>query len=86
MSEYLPVSPAEIAQQSIAAAEAGAAILGGHVRVGLEDSLYLDKGQMAENNAHQVAKIRHIIKQLSLEVATPHIVKIGINILWAGCL
>ncbi|NIB38797.1 3-keto-5-aminohexanoate cleavage protein [Pseudomaricurvus alkylphenolicus] len=47
------------------------AILGGHVRVGLEDSLYLGKGQMAENNAQQVAKIRHIVEQLSLEIASP---------------
>lgn len=47
------------------------AILGGHVRVGLEDSLYLGKGECAESNAQQVAKIRHILEQLSLEVATP---------------
>nr|WP_277345521.1 3-keto-5-aminohexanoate cleavage protein [Pseudomaricurvus alkylphenolicus] len=45
--------------------------MGGHVRVGLEDSLYLGKGQMAENNAQQVAKIRHIVEQLSLEIASP---------------
>ena len=44
---------------------------GGHVRVGLEDSLYLGKGQLAENNAAQVAKIRRIVEDLSLEVATP---------------
>lgn len=48
-----------------------AAMLGGSVRVGLEDSLYIAKGQMAENNAQQVAKIRRIVEELSLDVATP---------------
>jgi uncharacterized protein (DUF849 family) len=48
-----------------------AAMLGGSVRVGLEDSLYLSKGKLANNNAEQVAKIRRIVEELSLEVATP---------------
>ncbi len=48
-----------------------AAINGGNVRVGLEDSLFLGKGQLAKNNAEQVAKIRRIIEDMSLEVATP---------------
>src|SRR6201997_812430 len=48
-----------------------AAIMGSHVRVGLEDSLYLGKGQIAESNASQVTKIRGILEALSLEVATP---------------
>lgn len=48
-----------------------AAILGGHVRVGLEDSLYLGRGQLAPNCASQVLKIRHILEELSLEIATP---------------
>jgi len=48
-----------------------AAINGGNVRVGLEDSLFLGKGQLAKSNAEQVAKIRRIIEDLSLEVATP---------------
>jgi uncharacterized protein (DUF849 family) len=47
------------------------ALLGGCVRVGLEDSLYAGKGEMATSNAVQVAKIRRIIEELSLEVATP---------------
>jgi uncharacterized protein (DUF849 family) len=47
------------------------ALLGGNVRVGLEDSLYLGKGTLAKNNAEQVAKIRHILEELSLEIATP---------------
>jgi 3,5-dioxohexanoate:acetyl-CoA acetone transferase len=47
------------------------AIMGGHVRVGLEDSLYLAKGEPARSNADQVAKIRRILEELSLEIATP---------------
>jgi uncharacterized protein (DUF849 family) len=45
--------------------------MGGNVRVGLEDSLYLGKGQLAESNADQVRKIRRILEELSLEVASP---------------
>jgi uncharacterized protein (DUF849 family) len=47
------------------------AILGGSVRVGLEDSIYLAKGQLAQANADQVAKIARILRELSLEIATP---------------
>lgn len=47
------------------------AILGGNVRVGLEDNLYLGKGELARSNADQVAKIRRILEELSLTVATP---------------
>ena len=47
------------------------AILGGNVRVGLEDSLYISKGELAKSNAEQVSKIKHIVEDLSLEVATP---------------
>jgi len=47
------------------------AILGGNVRVGLEDSIHLEKGALAESNADQVAKIARILRELSLEVATP---------------
>jgi uncharacterized protein (DUF849 family) len=48
-----------------------AGILGGNVRVGLEDSLYIGKGKMATSNAQQVSKIRRILEDLSLEIATP---------------
>jgi uncharacterized protein (DUF849 family) len=48
-----------------------AGILGGNVRVGLEDSLYIGKGQLATSNAQQVAKIRRILEELSLEIASP---------------
>ena len=47
------------------------AIMGGHVRVGLEDSIYLEKGVIAKSNADQVRKIRRILEELSYEIATP---------------
>ncbi|HXR52849.1 MAG TPA: 3-keto-5-aminohexanoate cleavage protein [Steroidobacteraceae bacterium] len=48
-----------------------AALLGGNVRVGLEDSLYIGRGELARSNADQVAKICRILRELSLDVATP---------------
>lgn len=48
-----------------------AGMLGGNVRVGLEDSLWLGKGEAATSNAAQVQKIRRILEELSLEIATP---------------
>lgn len=47
------------------------ALLGGSVRVGLEDSLYAGRGQLATSNAEQVAKIRRILEELGLVIATP---------------
>jgi uncharacterized protein (DUF849 family) len=47
------------------------AIMGGNVRVGLEDNVYLGKGELAKSNADQVAKIVRILRELSLDVATP---------------
>ena len=47
------------------------AIMGGNVRVGLEDSVYLSKGVKAKTNAEQVRKIRRILEELSFEIATP---------------
>lgn len=47
------------------------AILGGHVRVGLEDSLMISRGTLARDNAEQVAKIRRIVEELGRTVATP---------------
>jgi uncharacterized protein (DUF849 family) len=47
------------------------AIMGGNVRVGLEDSLYAGKGRLATSNAEQVTIIRSIIENLSLEIASP---------------
>ncbi len=46
------------------------AVLGGHVRVGLEDGIYLRKGRLADSNEEQVAKMVRILDELSREVAT----------------
>jgi len=48
-----------------------AAAMGAHTRVGLEDGLYVGKGRLAPSNADQVRKIRRILDELSLEIATP---------------
>ncbi|MEO1788274.1 MAG: 3-keto-5-aminohexanoate cleavage protein [Pseudomonadota bacterium] len=45
--------------------------MGGHVRVGLEDSLFIKRGELATSNAQQVAKIRRIVEDLGSEIATP---------------
>ena len=121
MSDVLPVTPQEISDQSIATAEAGAAILhlharvpedgrptgdpeiynrflpqirqridavvnittggavtmtqaallGGHVRVGLEDSLFIERGQLAASNAQQVEKTVRILREIGHEPASP---------------
>jgi uncharacterized protein (DUF849 family) len=51
------------------------AVCGANVRVGLEDSVYVAKGRLATSNAEQVTKIRRILEDLSLEVATPEEVR-----------
>lgn len=56
------------AQMKVAAM---AASMGGHVRVGLEDSLWLGRGQLAPSNAAQVMRVRQIIEGLGLDVASP---------------
>jgi uncharacterized protein (DUF849 family) len=48
-----------------------AAAMGGNVRVGLEDSLWIGPGKLAESNAQQVTKARQIIEGLGLEIAAP---------------
>ncbi|MFG3756784.1 3-keto-5-aminohexanoate cleavage protein, partial [Klebsiella pneumoniae] len=48
-----------------------AAMPGGNVRVGLEDSLYIGPGKLATSNAEQVAKIRRIMEELGHAIATP---------------
>ncbi len=49
-----------------------AVMMGGNVRVGLEDSLFISKGKLATSNAEQVTKIRHIIEELGFEIANPN--------------
>lgn len=51
------------------------AILGGNVRVGLEDSLLINKNQLATSNAEQVSKIRRILEELGYEIASPQDVR-----------
>jgi 3,5-dioxohexanoate:acetyl-CoA acetone transferase len=48
-----------------------AVMMGGNVRVGLEDSLFIERGRLAESNAEQVRKVRRLIEELGYEVATP---------------
>ena len=48
-----------------------AAMMGGNVRVGLEDSIYLSKGVLAKSNAEQVIKIKKILEELGMQIATP---------------
>lgn len=48
-----------------------AALMGANVRVGLEDGLYISRGELAVSNAQQVAKIRRILEELGMEIATP---------------
>ena len=48
-----------------------AAMMGGNVRVGLEDSIYLEKGVLAKSNAEQVSKIRKILEELGMQIASP---------------
>jgi uncharacterized protein (DUF849 family) len=45
--------------------------MGGNVRVGMEDSLWIGPGQLARSNAEQVTKARQIVEGLGLEIATP---------------
>jgi uncharacterized protein (DUF849 family) len=52
-----------------------AATLGGNIRVGLEDSLYIGKGQLAKSNAEQVRAMRSILQSLSMEIARPEDVR-----------
>ena len=47
-----------------------AALLGGHVRVGLEDSLFIERGKLANSNAQQVAKIVDFLRSIDREPAT----------------
>jgi uncharacterized protein (DUF849 family) len=50
---------------------AQSAVMGGNVRVGLEDSLWIGPKQFAKSNADQVSKIRRILEELGLQIATP---------------
>lgn len=55
-------------------------ILGGHVRVGLEDSLMIGRGQLAISNAQQVTKARTVLEELGYEIATPNETRAMLNL------
>jgi uncharacterized protein (DUF849 family) len=57
-------------RQQMALAKLGAT-MGGHVRVGLEDNLYIARGQLAKSNAEQVMMVRDIVESVGRSVATP---------------
>jgi len=57
-------------RNQIPLASIGAA-MGSHVRVGLEDSLWIGPGKLASSNAEQVTRIRTVLEALNLEIATP---------------
>ena len=61
-----------------------AAAMGGHVRVGLEDSLTLARGQLARSNAEQVVKIREIVERLGRVVMSPDQVRATLGLKGAG--
>ena len=58
------------AGRSQMAIAAMAAAMGGNVRIGLEDSLWIGPGKLAESNAQQVTKVRQIVEGLGLEIAS----------------
>ena len=55
-------------------------ILGGNVRVGLEDSLMIGRGELAVSNAQQVTKIRTVLEELGYEIATPDETRAMLNL------
>ena len=59
------------ARNQLLVAAAIAAAMGGNVRVGMEDSLWIGPGQLAQSNAQQVTNVRKILEGLGLEIATP---------------
>jgi uncharacterized protein (DUF849 family) len=65
---YLSAFAAGRHQMAFATASA---LMGGHVRVGLEDDLYIGRGELAQDNAEQVAKMARLLTELGLDIATP---------------
>ncbi len=66
------------------AVAAQAAVMGGNVRVGLEDSLWLGRGQLAKSNAEQVTKARRMLEELGLAVATANEARAMLKLKGAG--
>jgi uncharacterized protein (DUF849 family) len=61
-------------------------LLGGSVRVGLEDSLFIGPGQLASSNAEQVTKVRAIVETLGCQIATPADVRQQLGLKGAGAV
>ena len=61
-----------------------AAMMGGNVRVGLEDNLYIGRGKLASSNAEQVAKVRRILEEFGHEIATPEEARAILRLKGAG--
>lgn len=72
-------------RQQMALAAMSAA-MGGHVRVGLEDNLYIARGQLAVSNAQQVEKVRGIVEALGRVVATPDEARAMLGLKGAGAV
>jgi 3,5-dioxohexanoate:acetyl-CoA acetone transferase len=68
------------------AVAAQAAVMGGNVRVGLEDSLWLGRGQLAKSNAEQVAKARRMLEELGLAVASANDAREMLKLKGAKCV
>lgn len=72
-------------KNQIALASMGAA-QGSNVRVGLEDSLWIGPGMLAESNAAQVSKMRQVLEGMSLEIASPEEARDMLNLKGADCV
>jgi uncharacterized protein (DUF849 family) len=57
-----------------------AAVLGGNVRVGMEDNLYYSKGRLLKSNEEAVMKMRHMLEEMSFEIANPEDVRQTLNL------
>jgi uncharacterized protein (DUF849 family) len=54
-------------------------VLGGNVRVGMEDNLYYSKGRLLKSNEEAVTKIRRMLEEMSVEIANPGDVREMLN-------
>jgi len=65
---------------------AQSAVMGGNVRVGMEDSLWIGRGQLAKSNAEQVSKVRRILEEIGLQIATPDEARTMLKLKGAGAV
>lgn len=78
MLQYVP-SDSQVSVIGVGVAQipmiAMAIILGCHVRVGLEDNIYIERGKLAENNAQQVEKVVRLAREMGREIASPTVAR-----------